>query len=162
MMIKFLKILFISWVALFVVSTVATADDFDWTRDFNLQAKADPTGFKTRFASRFNLNDFQVIALLSIFDSPADAYIMLRLGEMKGMLKTLSREEGIKAVQKYRDNKEKGWEVLAESLGITPGSTEFKALQHGQDLYPDDTPDKVFYSAAVDSSDVNRVDNNNF
>ena len=153
-----LKFLFITSLAIFLISSTAIANDFDWTRDFNIQAKAYPLKFRTRLAERFNLRDIQVIALLSIFDSPADAYIMLRFGEMRGILKSLSREQGIAAIKKYRHNKDKGWAVLAKSLGVKPGSETFHALKNGHDLYCEDNNNKVFYNA-YNSRDVNYVDN---
>jgi len=158
---KLFKIFLISSMALLVFSTAVIANDFSWTRDFNIQAKADPIGFRTRFATRFNLSDLQVIALLSIFDSPADAYIMLRLGEIQGMLNRLSKEQGIAAIKKYRNNKGKGWEVLAKSLGIKPGSNEFHALKRGHDLDGDDNSGQVLYSAVYDNGNANYEDNDN-
>ena len=132
--------------ALVFVSTSAIADDFGWVRNFNIQAKADPLEFRARLAARFDLSDMQVIALRNIFASPADAYIMLRIGEMQGMLKTLSKEQGIEAIHKYRSNKCKGWDVLAESLGVEPGSEDYLALKRGHDLDNNNNPDQVAYS----------------
>jgi len=68
---------------LFVPST-APAADFAWMPDFNLQAQADPSGFRAKIATRFNIGDAQVSAVLSNFPKPADAYVALRLGEMSG------------------------------------------------------------------------------
>ena len=82
---KIFKILLISTLTLFIVSSTAAAKDFGWTRNFNKEAKSDPVVFRSRLAARFDLRDIQVIALRNIFASPADAYIMLRLGEMKIM-----------------------------------------------------------------------------
>lgn len=124
---KLFKILLISSMALFIVSSTAIAGDFGWTKDFNIQAQADRSGFKARLATRFDLGDVQVKAVLSNFDSPADAYIMLRLGEMSGMPTDY-------VVEKYRNNKGKGWGALAKSLRIKPGSKEFHALKRGHDL----------------------------
>ena len=131
---KLFKFLLFVSIALLAVSSTAIASDFGWTRDFNIQAKADPPGFRTRIATRFNLSDLQVIALRNIFASPADAYIMLRFGEMQGDLNKVSKEQGIEAVKKYRSNKDKGWDTLAKSLGLEPGSKEFLALKRDHDL----------------------------
>jgi len=155
---KPLKFILVASLALFVLSSAATASDFGWTRDFNIQAQAEPAEFRAKIAARFNLRDIQVIALLSVFDSPADAYIMLRLGEMQGMLKSLSREQGIAAIKKYRHNKDKGWTTLARSLGVKPGSEAFHALKSGHDLYGDGNHGKALYSA-YKSNNVNYVDN---
>ena len=55
---------------------------------------------------------------------------MFRLGEM-------SNQPVDYIMKKYRAEKDKGWGVLAKSLGIKPGSSEFHALKRGQDLYDD-------------------------
>ena len=143
---KLFKILLISSMVLLVVSSAAVASDFGWTRDFNIQAKADPPGFRARLATRFDLSDLQVVALRNIFDSPADAYIMLRFGEMQGVLKKLSKEQGIAAIKKYRSNKGKGWDALAKSLGVEPGSKEFLALKRNHDLHGGNNRGQVAYS----------------
>jgi hypothetical protein len=148
---KLFKILLISSMALLVVSSVALASDFGWTRDFNIQAQVDPSGFRARLATRFNLGDVQVKAVLSNFDSPADAYMMLRLGEMSGMPTNY-------VVKKYRHTKGKGWGALAKSLGIKPGSEEFHALKSGQDLHGGNNRGPILYSH-YDRSNVNFVDN---
>ena len=126
---KFIKILFIALMALLAVTSAAMAQDFGWTEDFNIQAQADPSGFRARLAARFNLGDVQVRAVLSNSENPADAYIILRLGEMSGRSTDYILEE-------YSSNKGKGWGVLAKSLGIKPGSEQFQALKRGYDLYP--------------------------
>jgi len=148
---KLFKILLISSMAFLVVSSVAVASDFGWTRDFNIQAQADPSGFRARLATRFNLGDVQVKAVLNNFDSPADAYMMLRLGEMSGMPTSY-------VVEKYRHTKGKGWGALAKSLGIKPGSEEFHALKSGQDLHGGNNRGQTLYSR-YDRSNVSFVDN---
>ena len=148
---KLCRIVLIALMALLVVSSAATASDFGWTRDFNIQAQADPSGFRARIATRFNLGDVQVKAVLSNFDSPADAYLMLRLGEMSG------RPTG-DVVEKYRNYKGKGWGALAKSLGIKPGSEEFHALKRGHDLHEGNSHGQVHYSS-YDRGQVNSVDN---
>jgi hypothetical protein len=153
---KLFRILSIAIIALLVCSAAAMASDFGWTRDFNKQAKADWPGFRAKMATRFDLRDMQVIALRNIFASPADAYIMLRFGEMKGVLKKLSKEEGIEAVKKYRANKQKGWLVLAGILGVETESDEFLALRSGHDLYDDNNHDQqVAYNNGYGRNKVN-------
>jgi len=136
---KLYKNLLISLLAIFVVSTSVMASDFGWTDDFNIQAQADPSGFRTSLATRFNLGDVQVRAVLSNFENPADAYIMLRLGEMSGRPTDY-------IIDKYSSNKGKGWGALAKSLGIKPGSQEFHALKSGHDLNGSNRHIRVLYS----------------
>ena len=144
---KIFKILLISTLTLFIVSSTAAAKDFGWTRNFNKEAKSNPIVFRSKLAARFDLRDIQVIALRNIFASPADAYIMLRLGEMQeGGLKKLSKETAIEAVNKYRLNKGKGWYKLAEILGVETESKEFLALKFGHDLEGGSKQDQVVYS----------------
>jgi hypothetical protein len=76
---------------------------------------------------------------------------MLRLGEMSG------RPTGY-VVEKYRNNKGKGWGALAKSLGIKPGSEEFHALKRGQDLHGDNNRGQVLYSR-YDRDNVDIADN---
>lgn len=125
------KLLMVSVMLLLVSSAVAVgvaAEDFAWTKDFNIKAEADPSGFRASLATRFKIGDAEIRLVLSNVEKPADAYILLRLGEM-------SAKPMDYVIKKYKSNKGKGWGVLARSLGIKPGSKEFHALKRGDDLY---------------------------
>jgi hypothetical protein len=113
---------------LLLVSPGAAAGDFDWVKDFNIRVQVDPTGFRAMMAARFQIGDAQITAVLGNVPTPADAYIVFRLGEM-------SRRPTDHVLREYRTAKGKGWGVIAQSLGIKPGSPEFHALKKGQDLY---------------------------
>ena len=115
---------------LFSSAAVVAAGDFDWIKDFNIRAEADPSGFRAILATRFNIGDTQITAVLSNVEKPADAYMVLRLGEM-------SAKPTDYVIEKYKSGKGKGWGALAQSLGIKPGSKEFHALKRGSDLYDD-------------------------
>jgi len=115
-------------VAFTVSATIAAAGDFEWTRDFNLRAEADRDGFRAQLSTRFNIGKAQVKVVLGNVDSPADAYMVLRLGEM-------SSKPVDYVLSRYRAEKHRGWGVLAKSLGIKPGSKEFHALKQGSDIY---------------------------
>jgi hypothetical protein len=125
---KLFRIFFL--VILLSLSSVAFAGDFDWIKDLNIQAQADPSGFRARLGARFRIGDVQINAVLSNVDCPGDAYMVLRLGEM-------SNRPTDYVIRQYRSDKGKGWGVLAKSLGIKPGSEEFHALKNGHDLYGD-------------------------
>jgi hypothetical protein len=114
--------------AIVLSATVVAAGDFDWTKDFNIRAEAGPDGFKAQLSTRFKIGNAQVEVVLGNVDSPADAYLVFRLGEM-------SSKSVDYVLNKYKTSKNKGWGVLAKSLGIKPGSKEFKALKAGSDLY---------------------------
>jgi hypothetical protein len=103
------------------------AGDFDWMKDFNLRAEADPSGFRAQLATRFKVGDAEINAVIGNMKRPADAYMVLRLGEM-------SSRSPEYVMDRYHAEKGKGWGVLAKSLGIKPGSSEFHALKRGDDL----------------------------
>lgn len=117
----------ISMIALLLVSSAALAADFSWLKELNLQAQADPGGFRAQLASRFKIGAAEVSTVISNVQQPADAYMVMRLGEM-------SRQPTDRVMTEYRQNKGKGWGALAQSLGIKPGSPEFHALKRGHDL----------------------------
>lgn len=119
--------LFMGWLLVVLVSGAAVAGDFDWMKDFNIKAQADPSGFKASLATRFRIGGAQIDAVISSTAKPADAYMVLRLGEM-------SKQPTETVVERYRTGKDKGWGNLAKSLGIKPGSPEFHALKRGHDL----------------------------
>lgn len=127
---KLLKGLFVVSMVFLAFSSVAEAGDFDWMRDFNIRAQADPSGFRARLAARFQIGDARIRMVLSNIEKPADAYMALRLGEMSGYTPE-------RVVEEYKARRGKGWGALAKSMGIKPGSREFHALKRSQDLYDD-------------------------
>ena len=133
---KLLKIFFVILMELLIISSVASAGDFDWIRDFNIQAEADPSGFRARLGARFQVGDIEINTILGNVEKPVDAYMLLRLGEMSG-------QPIDHVIEKYKTEKGKGWGVLAKSLGIKPGSKDFHALKQGQDLYVNKDRGKV-------------------
>ncbi len=132
---KLLKMLFLVSMSILLVSSTAVAGDFDWIRDFNITAEADTSGFRARLATRFKIGDTEIGIVLNNVEEPADAYVILRLGEM-------SNQPTEYVIEKYKSGKGKGWGALAKSLGIKPGSREFHALKRGQDFYNDNDRSK--------------------
>lgn len=123
-----IKVFFAVSMALLLFSSAVVAGDFDWIRDFNIQAEANPSGFRARLATRFKIGDAQIKIVLNNVEKPADAYMVLRLGEM-------SSQPTESVIEEYKSGKGKGWGALAKSLGIKPGSKDFHALKRGHDLY---------------------------
>lgn len=132
---KLLKILFFVSMAFLIISPLYAGGDFDWVKDFNIKAEADPSGLKVRLGARFKIGDAEIDAVLSTVENPSDAYIVLRLGQM-------SNQPTSRVIDKYKAGKGKGWGNLAKSLGIKPGSKEFKALKSGNDLYDENPKSK--------------------
>jgi len=127
---KLQRILQMSLMALLLLSSICHAGDFDWMRDFNVRAEADPIALRARLEARFRVGGMDIQVALGNADSPADAYMLLRLGEMA------HQPIGL-VVEKYKSQKGKGWGALAKSLGIKPGSGDFHALKQGHDLHDD-------------------------
>ena len=117
-------------VALLMFFSTVSAGEYAWMRDFNMRAAADLADFRARLETRFKIGDLEIDAVFDTTHEPADAYMLLRLGEMA--------DEPIgKVIDAYKVNKGHGWGNLAKRLGIKPGSSEFHALKQGQDLYGD-------------------------
>lgn len=132
------KLLFILSAAALIVSLAQTASagDFVWVRDLNRRALADPEGFAASVASRFKIGNAEVQAILGNVDRPVDVYMVYRMGELAGF--PVDR-----VLERYRAEKGKGWGALAKSLGIKPGSREFRALKRGHDLYDGGYRDRI-------------------
>lgn len=114
-------------VLLSLAASAAVAGDFDWLKELNVKAVNDPSGFKAQLAARFKIGDTQVSTVIGNVSQPADAYMVLRLGEMSG-------QPVDRVTETYKSGKGQGWGKLAKSLGIKPGSPEFHALKRGHDL----------------------------
>lgn len=119
---------FLTTVVMFLLfyGLAAAAED-EWTsflKNINLQAQADASGFKARLSAQFKLPMVQVEAVLKDVETPADAYMCLRIGEL-----TNKPPEVI--LKEYKKNKGKGWGVMAKEMGIKPGSKEFHELKKG-------------------------------
>jgi hypothetical protein len=121
------RIAFTGLMVFLLVSSAALAGDFDWIQDLNIRATADPSGFKAQLGARFKIGNAEINTVIGNVEKPADAYMVLRLGEM-------SHQPTDYVMKQYRSGKGKGWGVLAKSLGIKPGSKEFHDLKRGHDL----------------------------
>jgi hypothetical protein len=125
-----MKILLLSIMSLLIsISPTgqAKAESFDWLDNLRIEATADPSGFRARLISRFQVGDAQVQAVISQVNSHSDAYMIFRLGE-------LSHRPFNDVLDVYRTNQHQGWGRMAKNLGIKPGSQEFHALKQGHDL----------------------------
>jgi hypothetical protein len=122
---KTLKTFFIISVIALFSSSLAIARDFDWMKNFNIRADANPSGFRARLATRFKVGDVEIDAVLKNVTNPSDAYMIFRYGE-------ISSRSTNQVMERYRNKK--GWGVLAKSLGIKPGSQEFHSLKRNHDM----------------------------
>jgi hypothetical protein len=124
---KILKTFFIISVIALFSSSLAIAGDFEWMKNFNIRAEADPSGFRARLATRFKVGDVEIDVVLKNVTNPSDAYMIFRYGEM-------SSRPTKQVMERYRAEKKKGWGVLAKSLGIKAGSQEFHSLKRNHDM----------------------------
>jgi hypothetical protein len=122
-----MKLVLVAVFAVLLTAGLVLAGDYEWMKDFNIKAQADPSGFKASLATRFKIGPAQIDAVISNTAKPADAYMVFRLGEM-------SKKPPEAVMEQYKAGKGQGWGKLAKSLGIKPGSPEFHALKRGHDL----------------------------
>ena len=90
----------------------------------NVQARADLPGFSIGLSTQFGVPVTQVQAVIRSVPEPADAFMILQLGQMSG-----KKPDTVLAV--YGPNRKKGWGAIAKDRGIKPGSAEFHALKSG-------------------------------
>ena len=92
----------------------------------NVQANADLSGFKLRLSAQFGVPVPQVETVIARVQTPADAYMVLKVGQV-------AQQPQEVVLKEYQANKGKGWGVIAKNLGIKPGSREFHELKKGFD-----------------------------
>ena len=92
--------------------------------NLNVQAQTDLNGFAIKLSSQFGIPGAQVRAVINTVKEPADAFMVLQLGQM-------SRQPTEQVMRVYETKRGSGWGVIAKSLGIKPGSAEFHALKRG-------------------------------
>lgn len=106
-------------------SAVADGRGLDgFLHDLNVQAHADPEGFAATLSSQFRVSGTEVRVVLGAAHHPADAFMILQLGQM-------SHQPTDAVMRVYQRDSGKGWGVMAKELGIEPGSAEFHALKRG-------------------------------
>lgn len=106
------------------MSPVAHADLNSFLKSVNTQALADARHFNDRLSKQFGIPVPDVEAIVKSVPNPADAFMILQLGQMAHMAPAV-------VLQKYQRSKGKGWGNLAQELGVKPGSPEFHALKRG-------------------------------
>ncbi|TLM65584.1 MAG: hypothetical protein FDZ69_09475 [Deltaproteobacteria bacterium] len=120
----FLRKLWMALVMVVFASSLAYADLDAYLKELDIHARADFGDFRAQVEAHFGVPapDLDLV-FKGVFD-PADAVICLWLGQQ-------SRQPYDVVMREYRANKGKGWGVVAQRLGIKPGSAQFKALKAG-------------------------------
>lgn len=106
------------------LSPAAHADLNGFLRSVNQQALSDIKNFNDRLSRQFGIPVPDVEAIVRSVPHPADAFMILQLGEMAHVAPAV-------VLQKYQRSQGKAWGNLAKELGIKPGSPEFHALKRG-------------------------------
>ena len=109
-----------------LVPVPATAGGLDsFLGEINVTASADLGAFKADLRLTFGTSDSEISGLFEVMSDPADVYMCLRIGE-------LADQPIDKVVAQHKQHKGQGWGVIAQNLGIKPGSAEFHALKAGR------------------------------
>jgi hypothetical protein len=122
MKIRFLAALAFAAAAAF--SSAARADLESFLRSVDARAKSDIRNFNAQLSAQFGIPVPNVEAIVRSVPRPSDAFMVLQVGQM-----THTPPE--RALQTYQANKGRGWGVIAQRMGIKPGSAEFHALKRG-------------------------------
>jgi len=93
--------------------------------ELNLSAKLDLGAFYAEVTLQWGVPKAELQAKASIMQ-PAELYLAAALSKLSGRSFSF-------VVEAYRADRAKGWGALARSLGIKPGSKEFKALKEKLD-----------------------------
>lgn len=123
------SIVIVSVMSAFLFSPALAGDGLDaFLGDLNVRARADMNDFSATVSAQFGVPEAHVKIVLGRVSEPADAFMVFQLGLM-------SHYPYERVLQVYEGKKGKGWGVIAQALGIKPGSPEFHALKAGDFHY---------------------------
>ena len=111
-------------VFLFLGTGLAHASLDDYLSNLRISASADFGEYRAGLGAHYGASGAELDHVFLSVKDPGDA----------GLCFWLARKSGHPVdyvVDRYHKNKGKGWGALAQSLGIKPGSAEFKALKSG-------------------------------
>jgi hypothetical protein len=114
-------------IVLFLITSfalLAYADLASFLSELNAQAQEDLNNYSEKLGNQFGIPLLQVQDIINIVENPADAFMVLQLGQM-------ANKQPERVLETYKNNQGKGWGVIAQELGIKPGSDEFHALKRG-------------------------------
>ena len=91
--------------------------------EINQQAKADPEGFILRLSLDHGVPEVEIRQARERYGlSYGDAFMATVLSRIFGL-------PVIVVAERYKKNEGQGWGVMAKSMGIKPGSPEFKRMK---------------------------------
>jgi hypothetical protein len=89
----------------------------------NVQASAQIGPYTADLSATFGVAQPQIQTWITVDKlQPAEAYLVLEMGR-------IASKPPATVIEVYKKNRGKGWGAVARSLGIKPGSPEFKALK---------------------------------
>jgi hypothetical protein len=111
--------------ALMMFSSLSFAAGLDnFIANLNVQARSDMSNFSLGLSTQFGIPEAQVYAVINSVKEPADAFLVLQLGQW-------AHVPPERVLRTYDSQRKKGWGAMAKSLGIKPGSARFHALKQG-------------------------------
>ena len=66
---KLMRMLFVISAVMLALSSAAVAADFDWVKDFNIRAEANPSGFRAQLAARFKIKGMDELYIQELHSS---------------------------------------------------------------------------------------------
>jgi hypothetical protein len=115
----------LSFALVLLTAGIAQADLDAYLHSLNISAEGNIGGFRTSIGAHFGVSGPQIDLVFRSVDHPADAAVCFWLAQhVDKPIEVVVRE--------YRSHKGQGWGALAKSLGIKPGSAEFKDLKQGK------------------------------
>ena len=122
---RHMKKMILSFCLCLLCTIPALAGGLDTFLDnLNVQAAADRNGFLSSVSSHFGVPFSDVEMIIGSTGSLADAFMVFQLGRMTGFPTD-------RIMRTYHPKKAHGWGVMAQDLGIKPGSEQFHALKRG-------------------------------
>ena len=114
-----------AFMIMLLTTSLAHADLVDYLNSLNVSADADFGDFRTGLGAHFGASGVELDHVFLSVYHPADAALCFWLARA-------SRQPMDVVLRQYKSTGKKSWGALAQSLGIKPGSAEFKALKAGQ------------------------------
>jgi hypothetical protein len=105
-------------------ANIAQADLSSYIRSLNVSAEGNIGNYKTQVGVQYGASGPSLDLAFRSASSPGEAAVLLWLGQR-------SNTSVERVVQVYQSQKNQGWGAIAQSLGIKPGSADFKALKEG-------------------------------
>ena len=91
----------------------------------DVRASKDMGSFRADLRLSFDVSNGTLDGLFAVMSKPSDVYMCLRIGEV-------AKQPIDRVVEEHQKHKGQGWGVIAQNLGIKPGSEEFHALKVGR------------------------------